>query len=103
LNTIRVYVVDNRSTDSVRAFYGHLKEEIRVMNEYVGITYPKCLRNWLILKLWKRFMCPHHKHLFDEVWSIWGEEDDPQHYLYCDACGMKIKIKEIIPGEKKEL
>ncbi|MCP5019613.1 MAG: hypothetical protein GY938_30670 [Ketobacter sp.] len=62
------------------------------MSGYQGITYPKIFRGRLALWLWKRFMCPHRKHLFDEVWSIWGEDDDPQHYLYCDACGMEVWI-----------
>ncbi len=64
------------------------------MSKYIGITYPKILTNKYALKLWKRFMCKNNKHLFDEVWSIWGEPDDPQHYLYCDACGFSVNISE---------
>ena len=68
------------------------------VSTYVGITYPKIFCIKFMLKLWKRFMCKNKKHLFDEVWSIWGQEDDPQHYLSCDACGLAVFIKRIVKG-----
>ncbi len=63
--------------------------------KYTGITYPKILANKLAQKLWKWFMCKDGKHLFDEVLSYWGEPSDPQHYLYCDACGLDVHISSI--------
>ena len=69
----------------------------RTMNKYRGITYPKFLRGRIVHRLWKRFMCPRNRHLFDEVWSPSSVEyvaDD--HYLYCDACELEIHIKKII-------
>lgn len=59
---------------------------------YKGISYPfgeLLCRNW-ILKLWKKYCCPKEYHLLDEVYS------DNQHYLYCDACELRINIDLII-------
>lgn len=55
------------------------------MEKYIGISYPSILTGKLTQKLWKRFMCPRHYHLFDEVLS-------EGHYLYCDACGFELEI-----------
>ena len=63
--------------------------------KYIGLTYPKIFTNAPALWLWQRFMCPNKKHLFDEVLSYWGEPNDPQHYLSCDACGLRVDISEI--------
>lgn len=65
-----------------------------MMNPYVGITYPKVFRFKLVQWLWKKYMCPRHRHLFDEVWAPGGYFDDG-HYLYCDACGLVVRIKSI--------
>ena len=60
---------------------------------YLHITYFWLFRYKFMLRLWKCFMCPRGCHLLDEVWGIWGEDDDPQHYLICDACGLAVDIK----------
>lgn len=44
--------------------------------------------NKLFLKLWKRFLCPYHIHLFDECLS-------DKHYLVCDACQLDVVIKTV--------
>ena len=59
------------------------------MRKYKGITYPRIFDNRLAQWLWKRFMCPNHKHLLDEVWS------DSGWYLSCDACNIEIHINKI--------
>lgn len=59
------------------------------MNSYKGFTYPKIFANKLVWKLWKKFMCPKHKHLLDECWSNNG------WYLSCDACGIEIHINKV--------
>jgi len=64
------------------------------LNEYRGITYPKILQHKIILKLWKKFMCSHEKHLLDEVSSL------EEHYLYCDVCGLEIHIERITKDKK---
>ena len=51
---------------------------------YRGMTHPE--KN---LKIWKKKYCSKEMHLFDEVWS------EGEHYLYCDACGLEVHIKEI--------
>ena len=66
--------------------------------KYIGITYPKIFSGRIRLWFWKQFMCPRHRHLFDEVWA-----SNNWHYLYCDACGMEVHIKGIFfPHEKRE-
>ncbi len=59
------------------------------MSSYKGITYPKIFGNILGWWLWKKIMCPKHKHLLDECWS------PNDWYLSCDACGIEIHIKEV--------
>ena len=66
--------------------------------KYIGITYPDIFYGRIRLWLWRRFMCPKNKHLFDEVWT-----SDEDHYLYCDACEMEIHIKGIFfPSQDKK-
>lgn len=55
---------------------------------YKGITYFSFLDNNLIHKLWKKFFCKKEIHLFDEVF-----DSEKEHFLYCDACDLKINIK----------
>ena len=59
--------------------------------DYHGITYPlpRFLQRLWFWDLWARLCCPHGWHLLDEVWCM----DD--HYLYCDACEMRVEITEI--------
>jgi hypothetical protein len=65
---------------------------------WYGITYPfgflvGSQSNWFT-KLWKRFMCPHGWHLFDECWGASNSDDyEMVHSLYCDACDLDIEIK----------
>jgi len=47
---------------------------------------------WL-LPLWKRFLCKHNWHLFDEISRACEERPNE---LYCDACGLSVGIKYII-------
>lgn len=68
-----------------------------VERKYVGLTYSDFL-DWgiwrrLVKRLWKRFCCPKNVHMFDEVFS--GE-----HYLACDACGLKVHIALIETSEE---
>jgi hypothetical protein len=51
----------------------------------------------LFYRLWKRLLCPHHVHLFDECYSgcCLEEEVKNPHYLICDACGLMINIESI--------
>ena len=59
------------------------------MNNWYGITYPvpKFLQTEWFWDLWKKYMCVYGYHLFDEVASL------KNHYLFCDACELNIKIK----------
>ena len=57
-------------------------------SKYLGITYFHILRFDFIRNLWKKFFCKRNIHLFDEC------ESDSDHYLYCDACGLYVFIKE---------
>jgi hypothetical protein len=45
--------------------------------------------------LWRKAFCRRNMHLFDEVWSPYGEPEWPAHYLACDACGLMVIIKKI--------
>ena len=65
--------------------------------KYIGLTYPKIFSGRIGLWLWRRFMCPKNKHLFDEVWA-----SEDCHYLYCDACGIEVHITGISYPLKKE-
>ena len=58
------------------------------MRDWYGITYPGSAfcPNW-VLKLWKKYMCSHGWHLFDECDNI------EKHSIYCDACDLDIEIK----------
>lgn len=56
--------------------------------KYIGITYPRIFANKLVYWYWKKWYCPKHCHLLDEVWS--GD-----HYLICDACEFKVGIREM--------
>lgn len=60
--------------------------------KYIGISYPRIFDNRFTHKLWKKFLCKRHWHLFDEVLSLTG------HYLYCDACEFEIFIE--VPKSK---
>lgn len=67
------------------------------LNRYVGLTYPHFL-NWKIWqqtihKLWKKFLCPKHIHLFDETASI-------EHTLDCSACELRVHIALIETSEE---
>lgn len=65
---------------------------------YRGLTY----LGWLlchkpILWLWKKFLCPHDIHLFDEWHSPSCELVPPEyrkydHSLNCDACDLMVAI-----------
>ena len=59
------------------------------MRMYKGFTYPKIFGNRLVWKLWKKYLCPKHIHLLDEVWS------DSEWYLSCDACDIEIHISKV--------
>lgn len=61
------------------------------MNPYRGITYPLPCWDWLLL-VWKRVMCPHHWHLFDESWTVRMDDPKDNHVLVCDACGFIVQI-----------
>lgn len=67
------------------------------MNRYVGLTYPRFLgwKIWrdLIARLWKKFLCPRHIHMFDEVASS-------EHYLVCDVCNLAVHIALIETSEE---
>lgn len=56
--------------------------------DWLGITYPRFLQNKFIWWLWKRLLCPHGWHLWDEVLST-------DHTLYCDACELDLRIEAI--------
>jgi len=58
--------------------------------KYYGITHKVPM--WL-LPLWKRFLCKHNWHLFDEISRACEERPNE---LYCDACGLSVGIKYII-------
>ena len=68
----------------------------KYLKGFVGITHLGFLffrnrfklLNDLFLKLWKRFLCPYHVHLFDECLS-------EEHYLVCDACHLNVIIKAV--------
>lgn len=60
------------------------------MRDWYGITHPfsfleSGLDNWFT-KLWRKLMCPHGWHLFDEC------DNGKKHTLYCDACDLDIVI-----------
>jgi len=55
---------------------------------YYGYTYPKIFRFKIVQFFWRIFNCKRNMHLFDEVSS------DVDHYLYCDACGLEVKLKK---------
>lgn len=45
------------------------------------------------LPLWQAAMCPRGVHAFDEVISL--GQDDEEHYLHCDACGLRALIDDV--------
>lgn len=57
--------------------------------KYHEISYPKFLWFDSVRNIWKRVFCSRGWHLFDEVGS--GDE----HYLWCDACKLLVKIFSI--------
>ncbi len=65
---------------------------------YQGLTYPRLpvvgWQSWMYW-LWRKAFCRRNMHLFDEVWSPYGEPEWPAHYLACDACGLMVIIKKI--------
>ncbi len=61
------------------------------MYTWHGITYPPILCHRWILAIWKRFMCVHNWHLFDEYC---GFDEELQHELYCDACEFSVALKD---------
>lgn len=70
------------------------------MNDWYGISYPLWFLagdgNNLFLNLWKKFMCPHGWHLFDETWGASNSDDcGMTHSLYCDACDLDVEIKAV--------
>ena len=69
-------------------------------NKYHGITWvgkeqlEEDCDELLHIKLWKDSdKCSNGQHLFDEVWN-----SEDEHFLYCDACGLEVHIKEIKKG-----
>lgn len=54
-------------------------------NKYLGITHEV---PYIDLLKWQRYKCPQGVHALDEVWS------PDCHYLVCDACNLKIDIKD---------
>jgi hypothetical protein len=60
---------------------------------WYGITYPLGFlvtgNNCWFLRFWKKHMCPHGWHIFDEC------DNGTEHTLYCDACDLDIVIKEV--------
>lgn len=71
-------------------------------NKYVGVTYPSFLGRWPLIWLWRKFMCPQHKHLLDEVWSPGHVEGFHEHYLCCDACQKITIVIEKVEVEQRE-
>lgn len=59
------------------------------VTKFRGLTYPHFLGCWPLFQLWRRFMCPRDRHLFDETWSL------EAHYLVCDACQLMVHISSI--------
>lgn len=59
----------------------------KILDKYHGITHKEM--NDKQLHKHKQYKCPKGLHVFDEVLS------DSDHYLYCDACGLTIHIKNV--------
>lgn len=65
-------------------------------SRYVGITYPMFFFRWeWQYRLWKRFMCRRHMHLFDECLSSPDDNGKLPHVLVCDACQLEVHIERI--------
>jgi len=69
--------------------------------EWLNISYPIpefLQRLDFIYWIWKRIMCRHGYHLFDEVIN-----SDCEHYLVCDACELMLHIvkanKDYVEGD----
>jgi hypothetical protein len=63
------------------------------MKHWRGVTYP-CSR-WLpnfVYWVWKHTCCKHGWHLLDEMIS--AGDKGVEHSLICDACEIKILIKD---------
>ena len=56
----------------------------RMNDKWYDVTH---LIPMIFLPLWKRIMCKHGWHLFDEVRSLHS------HELYCDACDLTVPIE----------
>lgn len=61
-----------------------------MIGPYVGLTYSKRENP----KKWDKAKCKRGEHLLDEVLSA-------DHVLSCDACGLIVRIKEIIKPKTK--
>jgi len=63
---------------------------------YYGISYwfdfydrvPRWLWD-IVWELWRRHLCPHGHHLWDEC------ESNGEHTLFCDACELDVHIARI--------
>jgi len=55
---------------------------------WISYPLPEFLQTEFIWNLWKKFMCIRGYHLWDEVYSN-------KHYLFCDACEIRLEILEI--------
>jgi len=62
--------------------------------KYLNISYPFFLGHKVVLWIWKKCMCKRGHHLLDECLS------PPDHYLYCDACGLSIHIDYVETEDK---
>lgn len=69
-------------------------ERRKSFRDYTGVyrplTYPTFLMYEWVQRLWRRFMCPCHMHLFSAVLSSGGY---PFHYLVCDPCQLMVCIE----------
>ncbi len=63
-------------------------KELHVYYGFTHIPIPHFL-----YKLWKKFLCKRHIHLFDEV--LGTGTDGWEHFLVCDACQLMIYIDKI--------
>lgn len=66
-------------------------------SSYAGLTYPSFLewKIWrkTVIHLWRKFLCTRNIHMLDECESL-------EHYLHCDACGLRVHIAYIETEEE---
>ena len=64
------------------------REVGRLMDKWLGITYPSIFGNAFVWAIWARLFCRRGWHLWDEVLSI------ESHSLFCDACELDLEVAE---------